>query len=153
MVNIIRLKNNHFRMITETDSFPSNIDLNILENKSFCQLFKNTFHLDFNKENVHQLFYIFFNNKYAFTYEQFENMIKNKLNNAWIVVPRIINLLENLSSKLNIPIENKQKIILEIYNLQNMFFVTSFSLYNKRIFFQNIHHISFRTLFCFQRRS
>lgn len=130
MVNIIRLKNNHLRRITE--DIPNNIDLSILENKSFCRLFKSTFHLDFSQENVHQLFYIFFNNKYAFTYEQLEYMIKNKSNNAWIVVPKIINLLSNLSNKLKIPIENKQKIILEIYNLQNMFFVTDSILNDKR---------------------
>ncbi|PFJ18209.1 hypothetical protein COD67_18330 [Bacillus cereus] len=139
MVNIIRLKNNHFKEIRE--DFPNNIDLSFLDNKSFCQLFKSAFHLDFNQENVHQLFYIFLNNHYAFNYAQLEKMIQQRSNHAWIVVPKIIDFLHSLSNKLNIPIQNKEKIILELYNLQTMNYGQSFILNDKRrLFSEHLSH-------------
>ncbi|PNK46109.1 hypothetical protein CBR59_30185 [Bacillus thuringiensis] len=139
MVNVIRLQHHHMKTISEY--MPAHLDVSILHNASFRQLFQDTFHLEFNKETIQQLFSILLNNQYAFSYEQLERMVQQKTNQAWIVVPRIIDLLDNLSNKLNISIQNKEKVILELYNLQNMNYGQSFILHDKRrLFSEHLSH-------------
>ena len=132
MVNIIRLKNNH--LININQEFSDNIDMEILENKSFCETFKNRFHLELNKASLLQLFHNSLNNKYAFTYEQLEKMIENRSGNAHIVVPKIKELLNLISIKTKIPIQNESQIILKFYNLQYILDAPTYVLYKKRRF-------------------
>ncbi|KXY38627.1 hypothetical protein AT268_15020 [Bacillus cereus] len=141
MVNVIRLQHRHMKTISEDFSNP--LDVSVFENSPFCQLFQDTFSLDFNHETVYQLFSVFFNHQYAFTYEQLEMMVQQKSNDAWKIVPKISNLLHRLSDKLQVPLQNKQKIILELYNLQTMNYGRSFILHNKRRFFSEHHSHEF----------
>lgn len=115
MVNIVRLRNKHLIPIKE--KFPENIDDSVLNNKIYSKLFKVLFQLELTKENAHQLFYLFLNNKYAFSFEHLEKMVDRGENNASFIVPQLKQLLSVLSSKMNIPIRNENGIILELYNL------------------------------------
>ncbi|HDR5276346.1 TPA: helix-turn-helix domain-containing protein [Bacillus thuringiensis] len=141
MVNVIRLQHQHMKTISVNFSNP--LDVSIFENSSFCQLFRDTFSLDFNHETAYQLFSVFFNHQYAFTYEQLEIMVQQKLNDAWKIVPEILRLLHRLSDKLQVPLQNEQKIILELYNLQTMNYGRSFILHDKRRFFSEQHSHEF----------
>ncbi|MDO6662265.1 helix-turn-helix domain-containing protein [Bacillus thuringiensis] len=114
MVGIVRLKNNHFLDMTE--SLPENIDSSILDNKTLCILFKKFFGFELTREVIYQLGYVFLNKHFALNYEQLELMIQNKTTNAWIIVPQLKKFLSSISSKLNIPIQNEEKILLELYN-------------------------------------
>ncbi|EEM80231.1 helix-turn-helix domain-containing protein [Bacillus thuringiensis] len=141
MVNMIRLQHDHTKTIPE--NFSNLLNMSIFENTSFCQLFQDTFHIEFNKDTVFQLFSIFFNDHYAFTYQQLETMLRKKSNHAWKIVPKIEDLLHSLSDKLEIPIQNQQKIILELYNLQTMNYGRSFILHDKRRLFSEHHSHEF----------
>ncbi|MFE3575400.1 helix-turn-helix domain-containing protein [Lysinibacillus sp. NPDC059133] len=149
MVNVIRLKNHHKKIVPE--HFPNHLDLSIFDNTLFCEWFKDTFNLEFNKETVQQLFSALLNNQYAFNYETLERMIQQKINKAWIIVPKIDSFLHCLATKLNIPIQNKEKekIILELYNLQTMNYGRSFILNDKRRLFSErfSHEFSYFVLF------
>ncbi|MCU5527523.1 helix-turn-helix domain-containing protein [Bacillus cereus] len=57
MVNVIRLQHQHMKTISVNFSNP--LDGSIFENSSFCQLFRDTFSLDFTHETVYQLFSVF----------------------------------------------------------------------------------------------
>ncbi|GEM_PF-6554343 len=147
MVNMIRLKNHHKKIISE--HFPNHLDLSIFDNTTFCELFKDTFDLEFNKETAQQLFSVLLNNEYAFSYEILERMIQQKINKAWLIVPKIDSFLHSLANKLNISIQNKEKIILELYNLQTMRYDQSFILNDKRRLFSEhfSHEFSYFVLF------
>ncbi|EJQ42908.1 hypothetical protein IEQ_05112 [Bacillus cereus BAG6X1-2] len=139
MVNIIRLKNNH--PININQEFLDNIDMKILGKKSFCEIFKNRFHLELNKSSLLQLFHTSLNNKYAFTYEQLEKMIENRIGNAHIVVPKIKKLLNSISIEINIPIQNESQLILKFYNLQYKLDTPTYVLHEKRRFINvNLAH-------------
>ncbi|MES5896782.1 helix-turn-helix domain-containing protein [Bacillus cereus group sp. RP43] len=142
MVNIIRLKNNH--SININQKVLDNIDISILENENFCQLFKNRFHLELNKENLLQLFHSFLDNKYAFTYKQLEKKVDNRIENAHIIVPKIKKLLRIISNEINIPIQNERQIILKFYNLQYILNKPTYILHEKRRYFaeNNAHELS-----------
>ncbi|OMH25159.1 hypothetical protein BK726_01860 [Bacillus thuringiensis serovar londrina] len=141
MVNVIRLQHHHMK--TMSGDFSNPLDGSIFEKSSFCQLFRDTFSLDFNHETAYQLFSVFFNRHYAFTYKQLEVMVQQKTNQAWKIVPRILDLLHRLSDTLHIPLQNKQKIILELYNLQTMNYGRSFILHDKRRLFSEHHSHEF----------
>ncbi|WP_354270660.1 helix-turn-helix domain-containing protein [Bacillus thuringiensis] len=141
MVNVIRLQHHHMKAVSE--DFFNPLDVSIFENSPFCQLFRDTFSLEFNHETAYQLFSIFFNHHYAFTYEQLENMVQQKSNDAWKIVPEILSLLQRLSDKLHVPLQNEKKIILELYNLQTMNYGRSFILHEKRRFFSEHHSHEF----------
>lgn len=141
MVNVIRLQHQHMKTISEDCS--NYLDVSVFDNSTFCQLFQDTFCLTFNQETAYQLFSVFFNQHYAFTYEQLETMIQQKTNLAWKIVPKILDILHKLSNKLKVPIKNKQKIILELYNLQTMNYGRSFILNDKRRFFSEHHSHEF----------
>ncbi|WP_231122483.1 helix-turn-helix domain-containing protein [Bacillus thuringiensis] len=140
MVNVIRLQHHHMKAVSE--DFFNPLDVSIFENSPFCQLFRDTFSLEFNHETAYQLFSIFFNHHYAFTYEQLENMVQQKSNDAWKIVPEILSLLQRLSDKLHVPLQNEKKIILELYNLQTMNY-GRFILHEKRRFFSEHHSHEF----------
>ncbi|MCU5527522.1 hypothetical protein OCB14_27065 [Bacillus cereus] len=70
-------------------------------------------------------------------------MVQQKSNDAWKIVPEILRLLHRLSDKLQVPLQNEQKIILELYNLQTMNYGRSYILHDKRRFFSEHHSHEF----------
>lgn len=89
MVHITRLKNKH--LLTIQEEFPNDIDISIIHNRAFCELFEFAFGLKLTQSTVHQLFYTFLNKKFAITYDQLKIMMKKKVNDAFIFVPIIKN--------------------------------------------------------------
>lgn len=141
MVNLVRIRNGNTKIIEE--EFPDSIDASILNNKFYCRIFKRIFHIELNKENAHQLFYIFLNKKYAFTYEQLEAMMKSETS-ARITVCKVKNFLYTISEKLEIPLQNEQTIIVELFNLHNLFNGPNYVLNEKgKVIEENKHEFSY----------
>ncbi len=141
MVHITRLKNKH--LLNIQGEFPNDIDTSILQNSLFCRLFKSIFSLELTKDTIHQLFYTFLNNKFAITYNQLEIMEKRKDNDAWIFVPKLKKFLGKISMEMNIPIQNEEKLIVELYNVLQFSTLapsigTDYILNNQRRAFSNL---------------
>ncbi|MCU4734258.1 helix-turn-helix domain-containing protein [Bacillus cereus] len=139
MVNIVRIRKGNAISIEE--ELPNSVNMEILNNKCFCHIFKSVFHFELNKESAYQVLYIFLSNKYVFSYEQLENMMNTKTGNTQIVVSNIKTFLYKISNKLDIPIKNVETITVELYNLHNLYFGPKYVLNeNRKLFSEYANH-------------
>ncbi|MEB9904742.1 helix-turn-helix domain-containing protein [Bacillus anthracis] len=138
IISIYRLKNKH--VVNLNEKLFNNRNLNILKNIPFSQRFKQVFQLDLNKQSLMQIFHFFLNNKYAYTYDQLEYILKENIDNSSVVIHDIKKLLSNISNKINIPIQNEKKIIMKLYNLQYRVNSPNFILNRNRKYFAT--HVS-----------
>ncbi|MBC1565331.1 helix-turn-helix domain-containing protein [Listeria booriae] len=131
MVILTRVQNGHIQ--TKDATFPDGIDTSLLKNKVLTGLFKSVFKIELTEQVAYSLFGVFIQTKFAFSYEHLKELA-TKYENVKTSIERNQQLLETLSNKLEIPIENQEHILINIYNTSvlstNLSSDSSYILYN-----------------------
>ncbi|EUJ47582.1 helix-turn-helix domain-containing protein [Paenilisteria rocourtiae] len=113
MVILTRVRNGHIQ--AKDAKFPEGIDTSLLKNKVLTGLFKSVFKIELTEQVAYSLFGIFINTKFAFNYEHLEKLVASD-DAVKVSVEKNSQLLDTLSNRLDIPIENKEHILINIYN-------------------------------------
>lgn len=113
MIILTRVRNGHIQ--SKDAKFPEGVDTSLLKNKVLTGLFKSVFKIELTEAVAYSLFGVFIHTKFAFNYEHLEELIASD-NAVKISVEKNQQLLDTLSNKLEIPIENKEHILINIYN-------------------------------------
>ncbi|EUJ23733.1 mga helix-turn-helix domain-containing protein [Listeria grandensis FSL F6-0971] len=114
MIILTRVRNGHIQ--TTEANFPADVDTSLLKNKVLTGLFKSVFKIELTEEVAYSLFGMFIKNKFAFNYEHLEELMAHD-DSVKVLAERNLQLLEALATKLEIPIENKEHILINIYNI------------------------------------
>ena len=133
LVSLVRIQNNHQIIIsidTEIDGFLAEV----LEDKMLKILFKSVFRIELSKKNIIHLFYPFIKGEFAFTYEDVIK-VTQKHDKLKQYVEDTNRYIDNIADILNIPISNKEQIIIEIFNLIILNAGNDYLLCNKKMFF------------------
>lgn len=136
LVSLVRIKNNHYLEIDHEGINLEKYKLNFLNDHLYRFYFKSVFHIDLTKKNLIELFFPFLPTNFATTFDdllilcQQEQGKQEELNS-------LIHLLDDIASSLNIafPIENKQKLILDLFNIRLLGISEDFLLYNSKLDF------------------
>lgn len=128
LVILYRIKAGH--RFTYTTEQHSQIPKNIISNPLIKRLFKVTFSIDLTEDVFFQIFYFFFNKDYCRTNKQLQALMKQNSKIENFVIS--LNLfLENISTKLAIKLKNKEQLVLNLYNLDTLYYGNSYILYNR----------------------
>ncbi|CAD5897509.1 conserved hypothetical protein [Carnobacterium maltaromaticum] len=137
-VVLYRIKAGH--RFTYTAEQHARIPKHIVTNPLMKRLFKATFSIDLTEDVFFQLFFLFFNKNYCQTIEQLNSLAKHNptINNF---VSSLILFLENISTKLAIELKNKEQLVLNLYNLDTLYYGNSYILYNRyQVFIELVTH-------------
>lgn len=138
MVILTRIKNGH--RLTYTEKQHDRLPKKIVNNLILKQLFKATFSIPLTLDVLFQLSGYLFNDKYCHTLEDLHHIEEKDLYVADFVQSLDL-FLENISKKLNIQLKNKPELILNLYNLDALYYGNSYILYNKlQAFVESVTH-------------
>ncbi|AEB30178.1 M protein trans-acting positive regulator [Carnobacterium sp. 17-4] len=119
VVNLIRYQNNHY---VDTDNFEINFDEIIPDLSIYAdifQSFEDSLGVKFNNDLINQLFTPFVQEGFSLSYERLiEKTRENKTMAAEVSL--LIKLLDKLSTDNDIPLVNKERVILEMQNTTHL---------------------------------
>lgn len=128
MVILTRIKNGHRFSYTkeEHDKLPKKLMSNLLIKK----LFKAVFSMELTPDVFYQTFYYFFNTNYCKNFEQLIELSARDTETASFI--DALNLmLESVASKLSIDLTDKEKLILDLFNADALYYGKPYILYDK----------------------
>lgn len=112
----------------------------MLNNVLVQRLFKATFSIPLTTETVYQLFYFFFNNNYCYDTDSLTRLSKKDSETAEFVAALYL-FLENISKKLAINLTNQDELVLNLYNLDSLYYGKTYILYDKyQSFLESVTH-------------
>lgn len=114
MVILTRVRNGHIKKAKDA-KFPEGVDTSLLKNKVLTGLFKSVFKIELTEQVAYSLFGVFIDTKFAFNYEHLKELAASD-DSIKVSIEKNMQLLDTLSNRLEIPIENKEHILLNIYN-------------------------------------
>lgn len=133
MTALIRLKNGHTHKIREISEENEIIINEILKQADLMREFRRLMGFELTRSVLIQLFYVFFHDDYILSTNLFPEKIHNpKVEENFALIDQF---LEKLSEELMIGIQNKELLVLKIYNAQNFIFGKNYILHNKKIGF------------------
>lgn len=135
LVSLSRIQRHHF-IENELQSKLPDIMPKILDDKLLKTLFKSVFRIELSHKNLVHLFYPFINGNFATNFEQ---AIEISNNNSVMknYMTDIHKYLDSLASELDISIKNKNKVVLEIFNLITLNYGNDYLLFDKKKLFLN----------------
>lgn len=138
MVILIRITNGHSYIPSQEQ-----LDLvktNFITNQSINQSFKATFKIDLTNIVFFQLFYCFFDKNYCRNLEEL-TLLAKKNDEVNIFIHSLTSFLEDIAETLSIEIENKEELVLNLFNLTPLNSGKPFILNDKyRTFITSITH-------------
>lgn len=138
MVILTRIKTGH--RFTFTKEQHDRLPKEVLNNSLLKQLFRATFSIQLTPDVFFQVFYFFFNNKYCQTLEQLDALAKKDRSIAELI-ESLYQFLESISNKLEIELENKDELVLDLYNMDALYYGNSYILYNRyQAYIESITH-------------
>lgn len=133
MTALTRLKNGHVRKIGKISKENEEIIHEILSHTNLVQSFRQLMGIELTKNMLIQLFYVFFHDDYILSTNIFSEKLHNpKVEEDFAIIDQF---LESLSIKLGIELQNKELLVLKIYNARNFLFGKNYILHNKKIGF------------------
>lgn len=138
LVILVRIQTGHNRTYTEEQlkKIPSSLTSNIL----IKRLFKVTFSVPLTPDTIYQLFYFFFNNSYCSNLNDLNKLTSEDPDKAEFVASLYL-FLENISKKLSIKLINQDELVLNLYNLDSLYYGKSYILYDRyQAFIESITH-------------
>lgn len=128
---IIRIKHGHIQKYQlETSEHP--IFQLLLKQTDAIQQLANQFQLAIQPDDLIDLFYFFLRDDYALTVDYLYQVLVPANPQIKEIVQTIETSLNSLSHRLSIPLENKEFLTWEIYNVQRVFLIDNFILFNKK---------------------
>lgn len=128
IIRLIRIQNNNLINFGDT-SLNSFIKLPMIKNSQLETFFKETLHIKLTEQNIMQLFPIFSTGAYAFSYAHLCQL--GESNDEYKnVIQHFSKIIENLSNTFKVKQQNKEKIILELYNVYMLQYGKPFVLYS-----------------------
>lgn len=128
MVIIYRIKAGH--CFTYSKKQHAKIPKNIVSNPLFKRLFKTTFSISLTEDVFIQIFYFLFNKNFCATVEQLQ-ILSKKDTTIDAFVTSLGLFLEDISMKFSIELKNKEELILNLFNLDSLYYGKSYILYNR----------------------
>lgn len=128
MVILTRIKNGHRFSYTKEkhDKLPKKIISNLL----IKSLFKAVFSITLTPDVFYQTFYYFFNTNYCKTFEQLKEL-SAKDDEIAEFIDALNLMLESVASNLSIELTKKEKLILDLFNADALYYGKSYILYDK----------------------
>lgn len=129
MVSIIRIKNGYsLNRAEELDSLTKRI----LRSNKVQLIFKKNFDIELTADTLYRLNYILVSGMYAVSHEQVIHIVAtdDELREKLAFIEQAI---IEIQTKLNIPIRNKEEIILMMFNISRMQYGKSYILYNENL--------------------
>lgn len=127
LVQLIRMKNNHFVKVKSNanrDNIFSDIDTSAIKKQ-----LKESFYKEFSNQDLIQLFSIFLDGKWSFSYNQ---LIKNSKINPELkqTKEKFEELLESIASKYKIEQTNREELLVQLCNYRMLDYGAYFILYD-----------------------
>ncbi|NKC68424.1 helix-turn-helix domain-containing protein [Vagococcus fluvialis] len=134
LVSIVRVKNNHY--ITDCyDNFElEKYNLDFIHNDLYKYYFKSTFQIDLTHENLIELAYFFLPNNFAIEYQELLKICEVNAEQK-VKLNEHINLIEDISSSLDIPLISKEKLITDLFNIRLLKSPQDYFFYNAKLEF------------------
>ncbi len=126
---LIRIKNGHTHSHELVTDSPI---LQLLLKEETVQDLENACQLKLDSEALIDLFYFFLREDYALTADYLYQTLMPHNPAIKQTVATIENWLTTLADRLAIPLENKEILTWEIYNVQRVFLIDNFILFNKK---------------------
>ena len=116
-VSLIRTQKGHYVEIRENKLSKYIPDLTKF--RLILKPLENKMNISFQPQFIEQVFAVFLNNSYAFSYESLVEASKTdpETNTS---LSLLSNLLESLSKQVGVPIPNKEHLLLDLYNLSKL---------------------------------
>ncbi len=133
---LTRLKNGNFP--TNALDIPPRFDLSITNDSSMVHSFATHFNLPLNKKILSYMFPFLLIQNYALNFSILQSLASQnpKINHKLSIIEHMLILL---SDEFNLPLENKEEVILQMYNATLQLFSNSFILNNRnKIFVDSI---------------
>lgn len=138
IVILTRIKTGHKKVYSKKEL--NKIPPHMLNNVLVQRLFKATFSIPLTTGTVYQLFYFFFNNNYCYDIDSLTRLSKKDSETAEFVAALYL-FLENISKKLAINLTNQDELVLNLYNLDSLYYGKTYILYDKyQSFLESVTH-------------
>lgn len=133
LVSLVRIQNNHYLEIDYDNIELNKYQMNLLNYPLYRFYFKSVFHIELTKKNLIELFFPFLPTNFATSFDDLMTLCKQDSNKE-AELTSLINLLEDIASSLNmtLPLENKQKLILDLFNIRLLGISEDFLLHNTK---------------------
>lgn len=135
LVAIVRLQHHHLGKLDLT--IPEEFDISFANNFFLRQAFKSIFRIELDKQTLIRLFYPFITGKFAFDYDHLMSLAQDNPETLRAVT-LMDDFLQSLSQEFQLPLANKEQLLLELFNVYHLNVGESYLLYNKKkVFLDN----------------
>lgn len=136
LVSLVRIRNNHYLNIDYENIDLEKYQLEFLNHSLYQFYFKSVFRIELTKKNLIELFFPFLPTNFATSFDDLTALCKQDSDKE-AELTSLINLLEDIASSLNmtLPLENKQKLILDLFNIRLLGISEDFLLHNTKLEF------------------